>query len=219
MIAILYLARWINKDHQFVVALTIGIAATIIPLSAFPFYSSTPIELAREKRKEECKKELENMYKTEYNVRRRYADIQNVLRLTDKYNVSILKILTLPSVYRNALFVGIGVGFSQGIINSFFENFVCALIEGDTSFLYCDSQELDLKSGFAYLLFLHALIVAPVLFFLYYLESIALGKCRTWKIHLIYTWYWKYYCCLTTHHVFILTLSLCHLFPLAHLHC
>eukprot|EP00826_Nyctotherus_ovalis_P041011 TRINITY_DN4085_c0_g4_i1.p1 TRINITY_DN4085_c0_g4~~TRINITY_DN4085_c0_g4_i1.p1 ORF type:complete len:483 (-),score=121.79 TRINITY_DN4085_c0_g4_i1:121-1569(-) len=170
VIVILYLARWINEEHRYVIALTIGLVLSVVPLACFPFYTSTPIELAREQRKDECRKELERMYNTEYGVRRRYGDIQNVLRLTDRYNVSIFKMVTLPPMYRNALFVGIGVGLSQGLINSFFENYICKIIDNDTTFLYCASEALNLNSGFAYLLFLSILVIAPVFFFLFYLE-------------------------------------------------
>ena len=125
-----------------------GMLCTIIPLIAFPFYTETPIELCRGRKKAECRSELERMYKTEYDVRKRYGDIQNALRLTDKYNVSIFSILTCPSRYRNALIVGILIGISQGIINSFFENFLCKVIKDSTSFLYCDTEALSLTHVF-----------------------------------------------------------------------
>ncbi len=111
------------------------------------------------------------MYMNEYDARNRFLDLKNVVHFTDKYSVSIFKLVCCNQNYRNALWVGIIIGLSQGIIISFFEDFFCALVDNTTTLMYCKQQVYNPQEGFIYLLFLNAFAVGPTLIFLYYFES------------------------------------------------
>eukprot|EP01022_Parablepharisma_sp_SALTPOND_P005085 TRINITY_DN121634_c0_g1_i1.p1 TRINITY_DN121634_c0_g1~~TRINITY_DN121634_c0_g1_i1.p1 ORF type:complete len:468 (-),score=9.49 TRINITY_DN121634_c0_g1_i1:154-1557(-) len=169
---ILYLSLWISPTKNIVIALIMGVLLTAAPMILLPMYGKTPIELFTERRMEECREEIGKMYETEYDAKKRYVDVQNVVQLTDKYSVSFFGLLKCPSSYRNALLVGIIIGLSQGIINVFFEQFFCHLADTDTTLSYCQNKFYNPESGFAYLFFLNILAIGPTLFFLYSLERI-----------------------------------------------
>ncbi len=107
---------------------------------------------------------------TEADARARYVDIQKVIELTDKYTVSIFRMATFPPLYRNALLVGIVIGFSQGVITVFFQNFLCDLATNETTRSYCQKQMYDVSGGLLSMLLLYIVAVGPVLFYLYRLE-------------------------------------------------
>eukprot|EP00826_Nyctotherus_ovalis_P005789 TRINITY_DN11316_c0_g1_i17.p1 TRINITY_DN11316_c0_g1~~TRINITY_DN11316_c0_g1_i17.p1 ORF type:complete len:147 (-),score=19.62 TRINITY_DN11316_c0_g1_i17:610-1050(-) len=141
-----------------------------VPLIMLPRYNQTPIELLASDKKEECKSELDKMYANTEDAQRRCQDISNVMELTDKYRVSIFRLICFPPNYRNALIIGIIVGMSQGVINVFFEGFLCQLVNNEVTSSYCKQTLYNPTSSFSYMLFLNALAVAPTLSFVYYFE-------------------------------------------------
>ncbi len=81
--------------------------------------------------------------------------------------------MLFPARYRQALFVGLVIGFVQGIITYFFDEFVCSMSSGGSiTDLYCQQQTFDPSKGFLALMFLYLLAVGPAIFFLVRLERI-----------------------------------------------
>jgi hypothetical protein len=171
-ILILYLSSWISNDSKIVIALVIGIFIALVPVIVFPHCQPTPIELFTNNQKEECMWELSKMYKSEEDVQRRFVDIQNILEITDKYSMSIVQFAFCPRDYRNALLIGITIGLSQGIIDAFFKNYLCHMMNSNPGYAYCEKQIYSVNGDFTYLLFLNVLAIGPTLLFLYFLERL-----------------------------------------------
>ena len=167
---LIYISYWITKKETILTALIISAIFAIVPMFLFITYDMTPIELFKDKEHAECKKVLEKMYINQYDARRRYEDINNMMQLTDKYKTSVFKLIFFPPQFRNALIIGIVIGLSQGIINVFFENYLCRLVENEITYIYCQEQIYSLDNGFSYIIFLHVLAIIPTLSFLYYFE-------------------------------------------------
>ena len=152
-----------------------------IPLLLFQQYDRTPIELFTDDKKDECRAELAKIYQKEDDARRRYRDINNIMQLTDKYKISIFKLLLFPINYRKALIIGITIGISQGIMNVFFEGILCKLVDDELTYTYCLQELHDVEGDFSYLIFLYALTILPTLAFIYCFECTFSIYTSTWK--------------------------------------
>jgi len=159
-----------THNHIIPTALIIVSICTIIPLFLFHKYDLTPVELLTDGKTDECKEELVKMYKSEEGAERRYQDIYNVTQLTDKYKVSLFNLLCLPANYRYALIIGIMVGVSQGIINAFFDGFLCESVDSIITSAYCKQTLYSPTSNFSYMLFFYILVIAPTIAFILYFE-------------------------------------------------
>ena len=179
--AIVYIAYGITKKRTILTMLIITTICVAIPLLLFPRYNRTPIELFTDDKKDECRAELAKMYQKEDDARRRYQDINDITQLTDKYKISIFKLLLFPINYRNALIIGITIGISQGIMNVFFEGILCQLVDNELTYTYCQQELHDVKGDFSYLTSLYALTIAPTLAFIYYFECTFSIYTSTWK--------------------------------------
>ena len=155
-----------------VIALVIGMLIALVPVMVFQHCQPTPIELFANNQKEECMWELSKMYKTEEDAQKRFIDIQNILEITDKYTVSILQFVFCPRNYRNAMLVGVTIGLSQGIIDAFFKDYLCHIMNSNPGYAYCEKQIYSVNEDFTYLVFLNVLAIGPTLFFLYFFERL-----------------------------------------------
>lgn len=171
----------------------IAILIAVVPAIVFLYCQPTPIELFTNGQKEECMWELSKMYKAEDDAQRRFVDIQDTLEITDKYTVSIVRFAFCPWDYRRALAIGVGVGLSQGIIDAFFKNYLCHIMNSNPGFAYCEKQIYSVNSDFTYLIFLNVLAIGPTIFFLSFLErlspssSIDYGRVRLFIFGMIST--------------------------------
>eukprot|EP00826_Nyctotherus_ovalis_P011585 TRINITY_DN13014_c0_g1_i4.p2 TRINITY_DN13014_c0_g1~~TRINITY_DN13014_c0_g1_i4.p2 ORF type:complete len:119 (-),score=13.22 TRINITY_DN13014_c0_g1_i4:548-904(-) len=117
------------------------------------------------------------MYCQEEDATRRYEDLSCVVQLTDKCKISFFKLFLFPANYRKALIIGILIGMSQGIINAFFEGFLCELVGPD----YYQEEIYSLEGEYSYSIFLYALSLIPTIGFIRYYERIFYFYIRSWK--------------------------------------
>jgi len=188
---VLLIAHGTNHNNQAYISIIASLVFTLIPLFSFPYIPLTPIELCREGKLEECKNSINQMYNSEYDAKKRFTDVQSVVHLTDKYTISIFQMICCPPYYKSAICIGILIGISEGIINAFFEGFLCFLVDSETTMAYCQKQVNNPDSGLYYLVFANLLSIGPTLFYLYYLERIFLIAdivYRLWTCKIIYFW-------------------------------
>lgn len=179
---VVYIAYKIPHENIIAIALAITAVCTAIPLCFFLKYKKTPVELLKEGNTEECKAELRKMYWQEEGATRRYEELSRIMQQTDRYKICFFKLFLLPANYRKPLLIGVLIGISQGIINAFFEGFLCELVGPD----YCQEEMYSLGRKYFYYIFSYALTPIPAACFIRYFERIFQLYIRLWKDQIVY---------------------------------